>query len=95
MNEDHLTKSTVRLELEAEEAAFIDQEISRGACATAEDLLRAGLHLLEKSERQRRIAELRTMIDEADADVDAGRFSEFRALGELSDYVKEQAKARR
>ncbi len=95
MNEDHLPKSSVLLELEAQEAAFIDQKISRGAYARAEDLLCAGLHLLEKSGRERRIVELRTMIDEADADVAAGRFSEFGAPGELTDHIKEQAKARR
>ncbi|MDH4440813.1 MAG: type II toxin-antitoxin system ParD family antitoxin [Rhizobium sp.] len=95
MNEDHPSKSTVLLELEAQEAAFIDREISRGAYARAEDLLRAGLHLLESSGRERRIAELRAMIDEADADVEAGHFREFGAPGELADYIKEQAKARR
>lgn len=93
------TKNTspdyIYLELEADEAAFVDREVSRGAYANRAELLRAGLRLLESRERNEKVAQLRLMIDEADADVAAGRFKEFSAPGELTRYIIEQAKTRR
>ena len=95
MTEEHRAHSTVQLELEPDEAAFIERQVSNGAYASAEDILRAGLRLLAQSERRERIAELRSMIDEADQSVESGDFKEFSNPGDLTAFIVAEAKARR
>lgn len=95
MTEEHPAHSTVQLELEPEESAFIERQVSNGAYASAEDMRRAGLRLLAQSERRERIAEVRSMIDEADQSVEAGDFKEFSNPGDLTAFIVAEAKARR
>lgn len=53
---------------------FIEKQVASGRYATASDVLRAGLRLLEREEEQ--LAWLRERIAESDADIKAGRVHE-------------------
>lgn len=53
---------------------FVQEQVESGRYATASDVLRAGLRLLEREEEE--LAWLRERIDESDADIDAGRVHE-------------------
>jgi antitoxin ParD1/3/4 len=52
-------------------AAFIDKQVASGRFNNASEVVRAGLRLLEDEEA--RLEELRAMIDEADAEIAAGK----------------------
>jgi antitoxin ParD1/3/4 len=96
MTEDHPSHSTVQVDQEPDESAFVERHVSNGAYASAEDMLRAGLRLLAEGERQQeRVAELRFMIDQADEAIEAGDFKEFSEPGDLTAFVIAEAKARR
>ena len=95
MTEESPSQATVQIQLEPDESAFVEQQISNGIYASAEDMLRAGLRLLAQNERLERIKELRTMIDDADRSVDAGDFREFSKPGDLTAFIVAEAKARR
>eukprot|EP01035_Chromulina_nebulosa_P056035 gene56035-76805_t len=72
MTEEHPSHSSVQVHLEPEDTAFIQRQVESGVYASAEDMLREGLRLLARNERQQRVAALRLMIDEADESVEAG-----------------------
>lgn len=95
MTEEHPSQLTVQVDLEPDESAFIERQVSNGAYASAEEMLRAGLRLLVQNERRERITELRAMIDEADQSVEAGDFKEFSNPGDLTAFIVAEAKARR
>ncbi len=95
MTEEHPSRSSVHIDLAPEETAFVRRQINDGRYASAEDMLRAGLRLLARDERQQRVAELRLMIDEADASVEAGDSIEFSGTGDLTAHVIAKAKARK
>ncbi|MFN4205190.1 MAG: type II toxin-antitoxin system ParD family antitoxin [Agrobacterium albertimagni] len=95
MTEESPSQATVQVQLEPNESAFVEQQVSNGAYASAEEMLRAGLRLLAKNERLERIKALRTMIDDADRSVEAGDFREFSKPGDLTAFIIAEAKARR
>ncbi len=67
--------------------AFIDEQVSSGRYNNASEVVRAGLRLLERDELQ--LSELRRLIAEGDADIDAGRFHEYdTAESLLEDIVR-------
>lgn len=53
---------------------FVEKQVASGRYATASDVLRAGLRLLERDEEE--LAWLRARIDESDADIEVGRVHE-------------------
>ncbi len=53
---------------------FVQEQVASGRYATASDVLRAGLRLLEREEEE--LAWLRERIAESDADIEAGRVHE-------------------
>lgn len=53
---------------------FIEEQVESGRYATASDVIRAGLRLLENEETK--LAQLRQFIAEGIADIDAGRVVE-------------------
>lgn len=61
---------TTSVSLEEHFTRFIDEQVSSGRYATATDVVRAGLRLLEKEEEQ--LIWLRGKITEADAQYRAG-----------------------
>jgi antitoxin ParD1/3/4 len=53
---------------------FIEEQVESGRYATASDVIRAGLRLLEREEEER--AWIRERLAESDADIEAGRVHE-------------------
>jgi putative addiction module CopG family antidote len=78
-----------------EQEAFIRQAIASGRYQTAEDAVREALAAWENRERVR--AELMASLDEADADLVAGRFADYTndTLPELAAELKREARAQR
>ena len=61
--------------------AIIERQVSKGNFASADDVIEAGLRMLE--EREEELAELRRLIDEGDADVAEGRVYRYATTAEL------------
>ena len=75
--------------------AFIRQAVASGRYSTAEDAVRDALARWENSERSR--AELMAALDEADADLEAGRYANHsgQTLHELASELKREARSLR
>jgi antitoxin ParD1/3/4 len=72
---------------------FIDEQVASGRYATASDVLRAGLRLLEHEEA--RLLQLRRLIAESEADYQAGNVTEVNeAFWEELDREVEERMAR-
>jgi antitoxin ParD1/3/4 len=59
------------ISLDERERAFVAEQIANGRFASAVDVVRAGLRLLELE--QRKLEDLRQLIADGDADLAAGR----------------------
>jgi antitoxin ParD1/3/4 len=62
--------------------AIVDRQLARGNFATGEEVVRAGVALLEAQETE--LEELRRLIDEGDADIAAGRVHSYSGADELT-----------
>lgn len=80
MPEIHLTE---------EEQAFIDTKLRTGAYQSAEEVVRAGLHLLDLQDRE--AAELRRRLQQGINDADAGRVHEYVSADDLLRDIRLQA----
>ena len=78
-----------------EQQAFLRQAIASGRYRTAEDAVRDALATWENRERAR--AERIASLDEAEADLVAGRFADYTddTLPELAAELKREARAQR
>ena len=78
-----------------EQEAFIRKAVAHGRYRTAEDAVRDALTRWENSERTR--AELTAALDEAEADLEAGRYTDYtdETLPELAAELKREARALR
>lgn len=65
--------------------AFITRQIEAGRFNNASEVVRAGLRMLEDYET--RLMTTRAMIDEGDADIAAGRLTNYAKPGELYDDI--------
>jgi antitoxin ParD1/3/4 len=72
--------------------AIIDRQVAAGKFATGEDVVRAGVQLLEEQEAE--LEELRRLIDEGDADIAAGRIHRYADASELRDDIVARGEAR-
>jgi putative addiction module CopG family antidote len=81
--------------LTPEQEALIRQGIENGEYRTAEDAVKEALAHWE--EDKRRLAELRALIDEGDADLAAGRYTDFteETLPDLIEQIKREGRALR
>jgi putative addiction module CopG family antidote len=67
--------------------AIVDRQLARGNFATGEDVVRAGVELLEAQEAE--LEELRRLIDEGDAAYARGEYTTYGGADEfLEDIVK-------
>jgi antitoxin ParD1/3/4 len=57
--------------------AFITDMVENGRFGNRSEVVRAGLRLLQDYENNQRLQRLRTLIAEGDADIEAGRVSEY------------------
>jgi putative addiction module CopG family antidote len=78
-----------------DQQAFIHRAIASGRYRNAEEALRDALARWEEDERRR--MELSAAFDEAEADVDAGDYTEYTndTLSRLADELKREARAER
>ena len=72
--------------------AIIDRQVAAGKFATGEDVVRAGVQLLQDQEAE--LEELRKLIDEGDADIAAGRIHRYADADELTDDIVARGEAR-
>ena len=67
--------------------AIVDRQLARGNFATGEEVVRAGVELLEAQEAE--LEELRKLIDEGDAAYARGEYTTYGSADEfLEDVVK-------
>jgi len=85
----------MEIHLTPDQKAFIRQAIEKGRLNREEDALQEALLLWEERERIR--VELLAALDEAEADLGAGRFSDYsgETLPRLGDELKREARALR
>ena len=72
--------------------AFIAQQVEVGRFNNASEVVRAGLRLLEDYET--RVAEARVLVDEADAQIAAGKGIEYATGQDLTDEIVKRGMAR-
>ena len=64
---------------------FISDQVAQGRFNNASEVVRAGLRMLEDYES--RMKELRSLIDEGEADIAAGRIKTYAAPEKLTDEI--------
>jgi antitoxin ParD1/3/4 len=62
--------------------AIVERQLAKGGYAGPDEVVRAGLQLLEEQEAE--LEELRRLIDEGDADIAAGRVHRYASADELT-----------
>lgn len=72
--------------------AFISAEIESGRFNNASEVVRAGLRLLEDHETH--LHDIRRLIDQGDADIEAGRILEVSSAQDLTDEIVKRGMAR-
>lgn len=71
---------------------FIARQVENGRFANSSEVVRAALRLLE--DRETKLAELRALIDEADASVAAGRVTTYANSQKLIDKIIQRSEER-
>lgn len=85
----------MEVHLPPQQQAFIEQNVRSGRFASEDEALREAVALLQ--DRESELERLRTAVDESDADIDAGRYSEYtdETLPHLLDELKAEGRALR
>jgi len=85
----------MEVRLTPDQEALIVQAVQSGRYQTAEDAVKDALAIWEENERRR--IELIAMIDEGDADLAAGRYTDYtdETLGELVQEIQREGRALR
>jgi len=85
----------MELQLTPDQQAFVRKAVACGRYASAEDAVRDAMSRWEESERAR--LELLTALDEAETDLEAGRYSDYidATLPKLADELKREAREMR
>jgi|tagenome__1003787_1003787.scaffolds.fasta_scaffold20913564_1 putative addiction module CopG family antidote len=85
----------MEVRLTPKQAAVIEQAVASGNFANAEEALALAVALLE--DRERRLADLRALVDEGDADFAEGRYTEYDdvTIKNLADELINEARALR
>jgi antitoxin ParD1/3/4 len=71
--------------------AIIARQVANGNFATPDEVVRAGVQLLEAQEAE--LQELRKLIDEGDADIAAGRIHRYASADELTQDIVARGEA--
>lgn len=89
------TLKAMEVELTPEQQAFIRQAIETGRLHRPEEAVREALSLWEERERSR--VELLLAFDEAEADLEAGHYTDYtnETLPQLADELKREARSMR
>jgi antitoxin ParD1/3/4 len=70
---------------------IVERQLAKGNYASADEVVRAGLRLLEEHEAE--LEELRQLIDEGGADIAAGRIHRYASADELTDDIVARGEA--
>lgn len=69
------------------ELAFLSRMVDDGRFGNRTEVVRAGLRLLEDYETDQKAKRLRTLMDEGDKDIAAGKFTHYRSAEELTETI--------
>ena len=75
--------ATTSMSLSPHWDAFIKEQVASGRYGAASEVMREALRMMET--RERKLAALRALVDEAEADVEAGRLVPLPTIDELMD----------
>lgn len=75
--------ATTSMSLSPHWDAFIKEQVASGRYGSASEVMREALRMMET--RERKLAALRALVDEAEADVEAGRLVPLPTIDELMD----------
>ena len=78
------------IHLSEQDEKFIEEQVAAGVFKDANSVVSAGLQLLSSDEG--RLAELRKMIHEADAEFERGDYVTFSTDDDLTAYIIERAR---
>lgn len=81
-------KEALSLKLGENEISFLSEMVKSGRFANRAEVVRAGLRLLEDYEYHQKSKRLQVLIAKGDADIKAGRMTEYSSAKELMDAVK-------
>ncbi len=81
------TTKPVSFTLGKNEISFLADMVANGRFGNRTEVVRAGLRLLEDYETDQKIKRLRLLINEGDADITAGRVTEYASAGELANSI--------
>ena len=76
-------KKNVSFSLGARDRAFIESQVEHGRFGNRTEVVRAGLRLLEDYEYRQKLQRLRAEIAKGDADLKAGRVTEYDSATSL------------
>ena len=81
----------VSFSLGEHDRSFINNQVENGRFGNKTEVVRAGLRLLEDYENKQKLQRLRTEIAKGDADIDAGRTTEYDSAQALfNDIMADQ-----
>ena len=83
---------TVSFTLGAHDRGFIASMVEEGRFGNRTEVVRAGLRLLEDYETSQKIQRLRALTDVGDADIEAGRITEYDDVTSLIDKITDRQK---
>ena len=75
------------ISLSDDDKAFIEAEVAQGSFRSPAEVVHAGLLLLQRERQRLRLKELRALIAEGEADLEAGRFKDY-GHGELAAEIR-------
>jgi len=77
----------VNFTLKENEISFITDMVKNGRFANRAEVIRAGLRLLEDYEYQQKTKRLQVLIAQGDADIKAGRMTEYASANALAKRI--------
>ncbi|MCB1976913.1 MAG: type II toxin-antitoxin system ParD family antitoxin [Nitrosomonas sp.] len=81
------TTKPVSFTLGERDIEFLTNMVEKGRFGNRTEVVRAGLRLLEDYENNEKIKRLRALIAEGEADIEAGRITEFNNAQELESSI--------
>jgi antitoxin ParD1/3/4 len=80
-------QKSISFSLGEQERAFIQGQVAHGRFGNRTEVVRAGLRLLEDYENQQKLQRLRSAIAKGDADIEAGRVTEYDSADTLANEI--------